>query len=208
MKPQAKPNLFPMWIGVIIAAVFWTLNFGFKVGNFWLLMVLATVVLGAWGLVYNPGMLRTERRLVIIMICGISAAVVLYGVFLLGKTATQWLDFQDRQLASIYQTREQAPLWLISILLIFIIAPGEEIFWRGLVQSKLERSWGGGIGYLTAALLYTLVHLPSLNLMLIGAAAVCGIFWGALYRLTGSIWPGIISHSLWDAAAFVWMPLS
>jgi len=169
-------------------------------------MSLATALLGSWGVVNNRGMLRPRNQLPVFILWGVGAALVLYGVFYLGKAATDWFSFQDRQLSSIYQTRSQAPIGLISVLLMFVIAPGEEIFWRGLVQARFEFTWGGKWGYLTAAFLYTMVHLPSLNLMLIGAAAVCGLFWGALYRITGSIWPGIISHSLWDAAVFVWIP--
>ena len=57
-------------------------------------------------------------------------------------------------------------------------------------------------------LAYTLVHVPSLNPMLILAAMVCGIAWGGLYRLFPKQLPAIlVSHALWDAAAFVWWPL-
>ena len=43
--------------------------------------------------------------------------------------------------------------------------------------------------------------------MLIMAAMVCGIFWGGLYWLMPNHLKAIIvSHALWDAAAFVWLP--
>jgi membrane protease YdiL (CAAX protease family) len=51
------------------------------------------------------------------------------------------------------------------------------------------------------------VHLPSGNFMLIMAAMVCGIVWGGLYWLMPkNLKAIIISHALWDAAAFVWLP--
>ncbi|MBU2468200.1 MAG: CPBP family intramembrane metalloprotease, partial [Proteobacteria bacterium] len=62
-------------------------------------------------------------------------------------------------------------------------------------------------GWLAATGIYTLVHLPSLNFMLMGAAAVAGAFWGLLYWRMGRIPPVIISHALWTTAAFVLLPI-
>jgi hypothetical protein len=46
-----------------------------------------------------------------------------------------------------------------------------------------------------------------MNFMLIMAAFTCGVCWGLLYRLFPQHFPAIVlSHALWDAAAFVWFP--
>ena len=58
-----------------------------------------------------------------------------------------------------------------------------------------------------ATLCYTLVHVWSGNLMLLFAAAACGFCWGLLYCLLPKRLPALIlSHALWDAAAFVFFP--
>jgi membrane protease YdiL (CAAX protease family) len=42
--------------------------------------------------------------------------------------------------------------------------------------------------------------------VLLAAAALCGLFWGAMLLRYRSVWPGLISHALWDVAAFVLFP--
>ena len=81
-------------------------------------------------------------------------------------------------------------------------------FWRGFVQRCLSVRWGADAAFVVTTLVYALVHLPSMNFMLIMAALTCGICWGGLYRLFPKHLPAIVlSHALWDAAAFVWFPI-
>ena len=98
--------------------------------------------------------------------------------------------------------------WLLSILLLFIIGPAEEIFWRGYVQKTLSERWNPNWGFLVTTLIYSLVHLPKMNFMLIMAAAVAGFFWGLAYRFfPNRLGALIISHALWDCAVFIWLPI-
>lgn len=101
-------------------------------------------------------------------------------------------------LQQIYSTRSQLPLWVIGLLLL-IIAPAEELVWRGWVQDK--------VGLPIASLIYCLIHLPALNPPLLVAALVLGLHWGILYRRTGSLVPGLISHLSWDVAVFCVFPI-
>jgi membrane protease YdiL (CAAX protease family) len=39
--------------------------------------------------------------------------------------------------------------------------------------------------------------------VLLGLALGLGLFWGALRTWTGSLWPGIASHVLWDLFVLV-----
>jgi membrane protease YdiL (CAAX protease family) len=43
--------------------------------------------------------------------------------------------------------------------------------------------------------------------MLVGAAAVAGAFWGAIYARTGRLAPVIVSHSLWSTVIFAVLPM-
>lgn len=128
-------------------------------------------------------------------------------IFWVGDLLTSWLKFQNREVTSIYGTKSQASTWIIGTLLLFVIGPGEEVFWRGFVQNRMSAQWGSSKGYLFASVLYGAVHIPSMNLMLISAAVVCGCYWGILYKVTGSVIPGIISHAVWDLSIFVLFPL-
>lgn len=94
----------------------------------------------------------------------------------------------------------------IMLLITFLIAPGEEIFWRGFVQHHLAQKKGALLGMLFATMLYSLAHLTTLNPLLIAAALVAGLFWGELYRRYQSITVNIVSHLVFDLAAFVIFP--
>ncbi len=140
---------------------------------------------------------------------GLAAAAVLYGVFFLGDRISSLLfDFAKPQVAGIYGTKSQASGWVIGTLLLVWIGPAEEIFWRGYFQRTLSLKLGEWRGLALATLIYTMIHIWSFNFMLIMAALICGLFWGLMYRQFRSVWPGIISHAVWDAAIFVIFPIT
>lgn len=139
---------------------------------------------------------------------GLLAAAFLYVVFWVGHlVSTQILPFAASQVGSIYDIRAGQNVWILSVLMLFIIGPAEEIFWRGFIQNRLSKKIGLWIGFIVSVALYTLVHIWSFNFMLIAAAALCGVFWGLLYAITGRIWPCIISHAVWDVVIFIVLPI-
>ncbi len=153
--------------------------------------------------------MRAGERLLSPLFEAIIIASLLYLLFWVGDKLSQELfTFARPQVDSIYQMKDGTPSWLIALLLLFIIGPAEELFWRGYVQRTLTQRWTANTGFVVTTLIYTAVHLPSMNFMLIMAAFTCGFCWGLLYRLFPQHFPAIVlSHALWDAAAFVWFPL-
>jgi hypothetical protein len=93
------------------------------------------------------------------------------------------------------------------LLLFFPIGFGEEIFWRGYVQRGFAEKWSGRRAFILTTLLYTAVHLPTGNTVLIAAALTCGLFWSGVYFATGRLLPVLISHMLWDPAIFIVWPI-
>lgn len=142
------------------------------------------------------------------LLTGLASATILYFVFMAGKLlAGLVFSFAEGEIESIYFLKQGVPHWLIVLLITLIIAPGEEIFWRGFIQRRLRGRYGMA-GLVLAVLAYTSVHICSGNLMLIGAAFVCGSFWALLYERFQSLWANIFSHLLWDLAIFVLWPLA
>ena len=93
-------------------------------------------------------------------------------------------------------------------LLLLLIGPAEELFWRGYVQNTLSSRWNPDTGAALTLAAYTLVHVPSMNFMLVMASLTAGAVWGLLYRFFPErLWALVISHALWDAAVFVWFPV-
>lgn len=194
---------------ILLAAIFWFLMFFPYLGlniNFWMMMTAASLTLTLLAIYFGgkPDLTFSWREL----LSGLGIAVVLWFVFWTGDKLSQLLfDFARPQVDLIYGIKGGTSPTLISLLLLSIIGPGEEIFWRGYVQRRLSARWSPNAGFLLATAAYTLIHIPSLNFMLVMAALVCGVIWGGLFRLFPKHFTAIVvSHALWDAAAFVWFP--
>jgi hypothetical protein len=177
--------------------------------NFWLVMALATAVLSAAGLWCQREKLReiyTFNPTHILI--GFLSALALYAIFWVGNlVSTQIFQFAKPEIAGIYSTRAQASPLTIGLLLLFWVGPAEEIFWRGFVQERLCGRYGRTGGYLAASFVYAAIHVFGLNVMLFMASLICGLFWGAMYLKYRSVWPGLISHAVWDVMIFVVIPV-
>ncbi len=217
---------------LLTAFVLWTLMFSPWTAAylpFWPCMALSAAILlliaswqsGAWWKRIDAADQRSLRYWVENLLLGVAVAAVLWGVFWLGDKLSQVLfpTFARHEVDSIYGSKDGMNPHLIGALLLLLIGPAEEIFWREHIQRLLAehlltvhwrdltigpRALACGVGILA----YTLVHVFSFNLMLIIAAFVCGVAWGVLYWLFPNRFPAILlSHALWDATIFVWLPV-
>ncbi|GAB1415166.1 type II CAAX endopeptidase family protein [Paludibacter sp.] len=200
-------------IAVSIAAILWFIMFSpWTAGslNFWFAMGISAIILIAisrLSIKDFTSQFKVDTKGVVI---GIISALVLYGVFYIGNyLSTAWFDFAKPQIGNIYGMKEGSNVWLIGLLLLMVVGPAEEIFWRGFIQRALSVKYGNWTAFLVTTLIYALVHIWSFNFMLIMAALVCGAFWGLMFIYFGkkSIVPLIISHALWDVAVFVVFPI-
>ncbi len=191
-----------------LAAAVWVVIFAWQPLNFWVLMTAGVGGLGLLALaVRGPFPVREGVR-ASDLVLGLAASAVLYAVFAVGRVVAGYvLPFAGAQIGTVYVIRTQAPVWAIAAALALVIGPGEELFWRGLVQWGLVRSLGPLRGWAGATLLYGLVHMAAGNFMLVLAALVAGAFWGWMYLRTERIAPVVVSHILWDVTVFLLLPL-
>ena len=195
-------------LSVLAAAVLWFLLFVIKPMNFWLEMSLSIVLLSAAAFLLNKGKFQIGKITLRHILIGVFSAVLLYFVFYAGNIVSGYiLPFKNAQVMSVYDNKAGVDLRLISLLLVFIIGPGEEIYWRGFIQNTLSVKHGSLKGYLFGTALYAGVHILTGNFMLVVAALVCGLFWGFIYEKEKSFVPVIISHVIWDLSVFVLFPL-
>jgi membrane protease YdiL (CAAX protease family) len=140
---------------------------------------------------------------------GIASAVALYLIFLAGSwLAPHMIPNAGPGISRVYGFKSGVSPLRIVVLMILVIGPGEEIFWRGYLQRFWQGRFGNIAGWLLAAGLYTAVHAGSLNPMLVLAAAVCGLFWGYLFFKFRSPLMICVSHTLWDLLVFIILPFS
>lgn len=197
---------------LVLAAVLWTVMFSPWTAPhvfFWWMMTGSALTLSALSTWFNPGWWRGVHCSMGNVLLGVGIAVGLWCVFWVGDKVSAWLfDFARPQVDTIYGMKVGQSPWLLSALMLLVIGPAEEIFWRGYVQRTLASRWGANAGFAVATALYALVHAGSCNFMLLMAALVAGVVWGALYRFFPQRFSAIIlSHALWDVAVFIWFPI-
>ena len=232
MTPSSGPSAPPaqkrecrrLLAAVATAAVLWFLMFSpWTSGclNFWVAMAVSATVLTTLALCFrrpdSPGRINAGQ-----VALGVVIALALWGVFWIGDKVSSWMfGFARPEVNAVYAMKEGLPSWLIGLLLLLLIGPAEEFFWRGYVQRTLGRLLAARrqadadtdprartVAFLVTLAIYTLIHLWSFNFMLIMAALVAGFVWGLIYRLRPQLLPAlIISHALWDALVFVILPI-
>jgi membrane protease YdiL (CAAX protease family) len=204
-----------IYLSILLAFALWAVMFALRPLNFWLMLSFSTSFLGGIALTHVRPILRREELTLKNFLLGFLMAGLLYAIFWLGNQVLMMVSMlfpsllPDRSgnISSVYANLGSLPPAFVGALLSFPIGFGEEIFWRGFVQRRFTESRNPAVGFVLALLLYTGVHIPTGNPVLILAAFTCGAFWGGLYWLSGSILPVLISHMLWDPAIFVIWPI-
>ena len=201
-----------LWLTVALAFVLWGIMFspitsGYV--NFWWMMTGSALILSGTSSLLNRGWWRGLNFSVLNIVLGIVIAMALWGVFWIGdKCASILFDFARPQVDTIYSMKEGESQWLLTVLMLFLIGPAEEIYWRGYVQKRLSEYWSPNVGFVVTTAIYALVHAASCNFMLTMAAMVAGLVWGLLYRFFPERFAAIIiSHAIWDVAVFIWFPI-
>jgi CAAX protease family protein len=189
--------------GLVLAAVAWGALFGLGRAAFWSRAAVAGLVIGVYGVVVQRDRIGDLLRPTAADLgIGLAGAVVLYGVFWAGdRVLRRWLPAAAADVATLYEVRsvphsERLPIPLVLLL----VGPCEELFWRGLVQAR--------IGFAVALVGYAAVHLWERKAVLVLAAVVGGAFWGGLFAWRGTLVAPVISHALWDLAVVVWFPFA
>lgn len=199
-------------VGICLAAILWTVMFSPWTAphiNFWIMMTCSGSTLTLYTCWARPRWWKDINISFSDILIGVTLAAALWGIFWLGEFfSTLLFDFARPQVDSIYGMKDGENPFVLSLLMLLIIGPAEEIFWRGYIQNRLSSRWNSNVGFILTTLIYGLVHLPKFNFMLIMAAMVAGFIWGLAYRFfpnrLGAI---IISHALWDCAVFIWFPI-
>lgn len=129
---------------------------------------------------------------------GLASAVVLHA----GARAFLWAGCGGLSaalcdpLASMYArfpTRALFPALVLGLL----VAPAEELFWRGFVQERLALRLGRWPAVAVATGLAVALALASGEPLLALATAPTHAAWGALAAWRRSLVPSLLSHSVW-----------
>jgi membrane protease YdiL (CAAX protease family) len=194
--------------GLTAAYAAFALTFRGPKDRFWQRMTATGLSLGGLALAARPELRRTRIRAKEVAV-GLGIAAGLYGVFAVGdRMARRIMPNGGREIEEIYGLRALRPAPEIAARLALIIAPAEEVFWRGFVQDRLQRRLGTWPGAAAASAAYGGAHLATGNLTLLGAANVAGAAWGGLYAAGVPLGALVVSHVAWDLWTFLIAPTS
>jgi uncharacterized protein len=193
-------------LGLAAAVPIWAWVFRGAPAGFWRRMTLGAGYLGLFGLLSSPD-IREELPEPGDLAIGAISAAGLYVIFQVGdRMARVVMPSGEEDIEQIYRLRTLAPRAHIAALLVGIIGPSEELFWRGLVGRAFVQRFGRVRGTALTSAAYGGTHLVTGNLTLTGAATVAGAYWGAEYAVDPRLGPLLVSHVLWDLWIFLIQP--
>ncbi|WP_449539590.1 CPBP family intramembrane glutamic endopeptidase [Ferdinandcohnia sp. Marseille-Q9671] len=141
-------------------------------------------------------------------IVAIFSGILMYGLFYIGKVGSAFLfPAQLADVVVLYEKVNPVLSWHF-VALFLIIIPGEELFWRGYVQGKIEAKWKNKITVVViSSLLYTSANIYTFNPLFLLATFTGGIVWGTLYIWKKNILLTILSHLVFNLFLLILFPL-
>jgi uncharacterized protein len=141
------------------------------------------------------------------LLLGIISGFLLYIIFFLGYVMLKKMNIPiDNHVSDLYKFFSPNQFWHYLVLML-IVVPGEEIFWRGYVQKRLLKQDKLWVSVLISALLYASIALYTGEWPLFLASFIAGVFWGGLFAWKRSIPLVIVSHLIFDLFLFILLPL-
>lgn len=176
---------------IILPWILWYFTFDVFYSHFIYAMALSVSVLGIISLTRKEVREKYKSCNALCILLALLIAIILYFVFYGGNIVSAKLGLEGEVLY-VYGL---VPKGLLSIFLLALIGVMEEAYWRGLLQQvilekKLNVSW------LFAPLFYGFVHSVSLNLILVVAALIVGLFLSFTAEKFGLIASSIV-HVVW-----------
>ena len=128
---------------------------------------------------------------------GVASGLLLYAATrAFVSVAGRWRAFR-RHVVRAYEDAAEIPLAGSLALSLLIVVPGEELFWRGLFQARLDQSLVGAAAGVWTWLAYVGVNASSASLPIVAGAVVGGGLWTALAVWSGGVLASLASHMLW-----------
>ena len=137
---------------------------------------------------FHPGSLRDG--LVLVAIAVVFVALATWYFQFLG-----WLGVPIYTATELF-TAADWPLWSIFLLVSLAPAVLEEIAFRGVIQSSLERMLNARDAWLIQAALFSVLHLHPL---IFPSHFLMGLCFGYMRRRSRSVYPGMLLHACWNA---------
>jgi membrane protease YdiL (CAAX protease family) len=154
-----------------------------------------------------PGLAARLRPRAADVLLGLATGLLLYGLSrgFLWATCGPLTDALCGPLDAMF-VRFRTRALLPGLALFFVVAPAEELFWRGVVQPRLAARLGAVRGVAAATGLAVALALATREPFLALATLPTYAAWGALVAWRRSLVPALVSHALWSTLVAVLAP--
>ncbi|HZI39040.1 MAG TPA: CPBP family glutamic-type intramembrane protease [Acidimicrobiia bacterium] len=178
-----------------------------RVMSVWVAMGLTFTMLAVLSL--GSGRVRWATRvdLAAALAVGLGSGAALYVATAAFFRITKRWDSLRRQTLSLYQHRQGISLARTLGVGALLVSPGEELFWRGLVQDLAVAAAGTLRGAVVAWGVYVAANVASGSLPVVLGAAVGGVAWAALAWWSGGVVASIACHVVWTALMIARPPI-
>ncbi|AZM58649.1 MULTISPECIES: CPBP family intramembrane glutamic endopeptidase [unclassified Streptomyces] len=141
----------------------------------------------------RPGRLTRHDTLAA---AAMSAGILLAGSFADARTRGSVERVADDAAALRDLSQVIGPARMCAYLAL-VVAPGEELFWRGLLQDRLTGRYGTGRAAVLTSALYTAAHVATGNTAVTGAAMGMGSTLSFLRARGAGVGRLALTHALW-----------
>ena len=192
---------------ILIAVVYVMLYFTFSNEKiFWYIYTFTMLIFTAVSFIL--GKMEDEVQTWEYLIFGIGYGTLTYGLIATGYSFFSiFTDMAEVSVDHFLSNFGPTTVWHY-LLLILIIAPGEEFFWRGFVQQKLKTTMSPFFAVVISSLLFSLSLSFSGFWLGVLAAFISGMFWGVLYEWKKSMPLIIVAHITMVILLFLVLPLT
>ncbi len=170
----------------------------------WVVMSVTLATMGAVVLLVRAPSLSPRVATSASLAAGLAAGAALYLATRAFVTLASgpWPALRRHSLET-YARRGRLPLAAAVALAAVVNVAGEELFWRGLVQTRWSQGFGTTGGALLAWLAFVAANIPSANLAIVAGAFVAGAVWTALAWWTHGVLASLACHGSWTALMLV-----
>ncbi|MBT2570360.1 CPBP family intramembrane glutamic endopeptidase [Planococcus sp. ISL-110] len=191
---------------VMLPLAFYLYNLAFEnPAIFWYMYTFAMLILMSFAIIFVKVFdeLVTWKSLVY----GLGYGTLLYGLIAVGFQLLLLTPFNiSGSVDSFLSAFAPVSIWHY-LLLMFIIVPGEEIFWRGLVQQKLKKYISTPLAILASSILFGFALALGGFWPGVGAGIAAGLILGLLYEWKKSMPVIIVTHLVMIVLLFLILPL-
>jgi membrane protease YdiL (CAAX protease family) len=128
-----------------------------------------------------------------------------FGAFVVAKLVADHVPFLEHSTADVLARAHDGSTGVVLVVALFN-GVGEEVFFRGALQSALSARLGSQYGAVWATVIYAAVTVATLNPALVVAALALGAILAIERRVVGGVLGPVLTHLSWSALIILFLP--